>query len=163
MEHRILHQPPPQDTAALSDEVLRYLAPISPEAKRELIRRWEREAAAQKRRARFASLTPRAKHIRALAHLGMAAVARAHRTGDAEIIASVESSALIGADRIGKAIDADPCAVHGHDYGNVVYLSPSVLHCCQRCGRDIHGRTAKDLEPLTEADREFLERECLEA
>ncbi|MCG7937483.1 MAG: hypothetical protein N0C88_01305 [Candidatus Thiodiazotropha lotti] len=42
------------------------------------------------------------------------------------------------------------CAVRGHDYGNEVYISPSMLTCCHRCGRDIRGRSIEDLEPMTD-------------
>jgi hypothetical protein len=50
------------------------------------------------------------------------------------------------------------CAVRGHDYGNVVYISPSMLTCCHRCGRDIRGRSVEDLEPMTDEDYEYLDQ-----
>jgi hypothetical protein len=49
------------------------------------------------------------------------------------------------------------CAVRGHDYGHEVYISPAMLTCCHRCGRDIRGRSIEDLEPMTDEDYEYLE------
>jgi hypothetical protein len=83
----------------------------------------------------------------------------ANRTGLAEVIGDVEASFLRGAQAFGQALYHHPCAVLGHDYGPAVYVSPSVLHCCSRCGRDIQGRTLADLAPMTEEDREQIERE----
>ncbi len=49
------------------------------------------------------------------------------------------------------------CAVRGHDFGPVVYVSPSVLIHCLRCGRELQGRTVADLAPMTDEDWDFLE------
>jgi hypothetical protein len=50
------------------------------------------------------------------------------------------------------------CAIRGHDYGYEVYISPSMLTCCHRCGRDIQGRSIEDLEPMTDEDYEYLDQ-----
>lgn len=49
------------------------------------------------------------------------------------------------------------CLFRGHDFGDVVYISPAVLTHCHKCGAEIQGRTTKDLEPMTDQDYEILE------
>lgn len=49
------------------------------------------------------------------------------------------------------------CRLRGHDFGAVVYVSPSMLCCCERCGEDIQGRSFDDLEPMTDEDYDHLE------
>jgi len=49
------------------------------------------------------------------------------------------------------------CRLRGHDFGFVVYISPSALIHCSRCGEEIQGRTAKDLIPMNDRDREYFD------
>ena len=49
------------------------------------------------------------------------------------------------------------CDIRGHDYGYEVYISPSMLTCCHRCGRDIRDRSIEDLEPMNDEDYEYLD------
>lgn len=49
------------------------------------------------------------------------------------------------------------CRFKGHDFGSVIYISPSVLTFCRRCREELQGRTFADLEPMTDEDREHLE------
>lgn len=49
------------------------------------------------------------------------------------------------------------CRRQGHDFGDVVYISPAVLTFCHNCGEEIQGRTWEDLEPMTDEDRENIE------
>ena len=49
------------------------------------------------------------------------------------------------------------CYFKGHDFGPVVYVSPSVLQFCRCCGEELQGRTIEDLEPMTEDDYDHLE------
>ncbi len=49
------------------------------------------------------------------------------------------------------------CFFRGHDFGDVVYISPAVLTYCHRCGKEIQDRAIDDLEPMTDEDYENLE------
>ncbi len=50
------------------------------------------------------------------------------------------------------------CFFRGHDFGNVVYVSPAVLTYCHRgCGKELQDRTFDDLQPMTDEDYEALE------
>ena len=49
------------------------------------------------------------------------------------------------------------CMLRGHDFGPVVYVSPSVLIHCSRCGEELLGRSFDDLEYMTEEDREHVD------
>lgn len=49
------------------------------------------------------------------------------------------------------------CYFRGHEWGDVVYVSPSMLTYCHRCGDEFMGRTVDDLEPMTDEDYQFLD------
>jgi hypothetical protein len=48
------------------------------------------------------------------------------------------------------------CMVEGCDFGPVVFVSPSILLHCHRCGEELMGRTIDDLEPMTDEDYDLL-------
>lgn len=45
----------------------------------------------------------------------------------------------------------------GHEFGAVVYISPSVIIPCRRCGKDVQNRDINDLDLLTDEDRDYID------
>lgn len=88
---------------------------------------------------------------------GLAAVRDAYALGRNTRILRAESALLFVTGTLNEHAALAPCSILGHDFGPVVYVSPAVMQCCHRCGRDIQGRDFDDLEPTTEADRDILD------
>lgn len=88
---------------------------------------------------------------------GLVAVRDAYFSGSTTRILRAERAMLFVSSTLNAHVASVPCSVLGHDFGPVVYVSPAVMQCCHRCGRDIQGRDFDDLEPTTDADRDFLD------
>ncbi|MFY9327820.1 MAG: hypothetical protein WAO76_07355 [Georgfuchsia sp.] len=59
--------------------------------------------------------------------------------------------------RLTNAAGAVVCRVRGHRYGAILFHVNCLYHC-SRCGREMFDRTLADVEPLSDADRELLDR-----
>jgi len=54
------------------------------------------------------------------------------------------------------------CKIKGHSYRGLDHgFMSNCLYFCDRCGKELLDRTFEDLEPMTEEEREYFEREVL--
>jgi len=51
------------------------------------------------------------------------------------------------------------CYFRGHDFGDVVVITPCSLTFCHCCGKEIQDRTFDDLEPCTDEDYNLFDEE----